>query len=449
MSSWRRLDPARVLVASFAIVIALGAWALRQPWAAQPGRQLSWAEALFTSTSATCVTGLIVRMPGDHTVAGQAVIAILIQVGGLGIMTFGLFFVVLVGGRLSLFGRELLMSSLVHGPWEDFWPLLRTVIVATGAVEAAGAGLLAAGWWHELSWRAIPWGVFHSVSAFCNAGFGLHPASLAPWRDSATINLTIGILIIAGGLGFLPATELLQRWRHGVRRPLSLHVRTVLTVTGTLLVIGWAGFAMLEWRNTLAGLSAGERLLAVWLQGIVPRTAGFSSLDFGAMNPATLLFTIVLMFIGASPGSTGGGVKTATLGVLVAVLVARVRARKQVTLFKRGIGDATVATAFVVLVLSLCVVVGGTLLVLAIEHGTVGGSASRAASLAETFDVVSAFGTVGLSTGITPSLSVGSWLALVLVMFVGRVGPLTLGLALAGRRPRTEPTYAEEDLLVG
>ncbi|MFH1175871.1 MAG: potassium transporter TrkG, partial [Acidobacteriota bacterium] len=412
MSFWRRLQPARVLVASFAIVIALGAWALRQPWAAQPGRQLSWAEALFTSTSATCVTGLIVRMPGDLTVAGQVVIAVLIQVGGLGIMTFGLFFVLLLGRRLSLFGRELLMSSLAHGPWEDFWPLLRTVIFATASVEAAGAALLAAGWWHELSWRAIPWGVFHSVSAFCNAGLGLHPASLAPWRESATINLTIGMLIVIGGLGFLPATELVQRLRHGVRRPLSLHARTVLVATAALLVLSWAGFALLEWRSTLAGLPVRERLLAIWLQGIVPRTAGFSSLDYGAMNPATLLFTIVLMFIGASPGSTGGGVKTATLGVLIAVLIARVRARKQVTLFRRGIGDATVATAFVVLLLSLCVVVGGTLLVLAIEHGAAGGAASRAASLAETFDVVSAFGTVGLSTGITPALSVDSWLVL-------------------------------------
>jgi trk/ktr system potassium uptake protein len=444
-----RLDPARILVLSFALVIAAGTLALHQPWAAHPGRRLAWDEALFTAASATCVTGLAIRPPGDHTVAGQVVIATLIQVGGLGIMTFGLFFSLLLGRRLSLFGRDLILSSLAHSPWEDFWPLLRTVMLATAVVEGVGALLLAAGWWREMGVHALPWGVFHAISAFCNAGFGLHPASLAPWRGNPIVNLTVGCLVIFGGLGFLPATEIVERWRHGVRRPLSLHTRMVMAVTAGLLAAGWLGFAFLEWGNSLAGLKPGERALAIWLHGIVPRTAGFSSLDVGAMTPATLLFFIVLMFIGASPGSTGGGVKTTTVGVLVAMLVARVRSRRQVSLFRRKIGDATQATAIVVLLLSLAVVIGGVFFISAVEHGSLGGPVARAPLLAEAFDAVSAFGTVGLSTGITASLSRGSWLILVLLMFVGRVGPLTLGLALAGRRPRPEPTYAAEELLVG
>jgi trk system potassium uptake protein TrkH len=377
------------------------------------------------------------------------VILALIQIGGLGIMTFGLFFSLALGRRMSLFGRQLLLSSLAIEPWEDFWPLLRTVMLATGAVEGAGALLLIVGWWGEKGVLAIPWGIFHSVSAFCNAGFGLDAASLIPWRGNPWIAITVGLLIIVGGMGFLPATEVVENWRHGRRRPLSLHTRVVLSATAILLVIGWLGFAALEWRGTLAGLPWGERLLAIWLQGIVPRTAGFASLDFGLMSAATLLFVMVLMFIGACPGSTGGGVKTTTVGVLFAVLIARVRARKQVSLFRRGIGDASVASAIVVLVLSTTIVVGSIVLVALAEHGASGGAAAWSAFLPEAFDVVSAFGTVGLSTGITPRLTDGSWVVLTLVMFIGRVGPLTLGLALIGRQPRPEATYAGEELLIG
>jgi trk system potassium uptake protein TrkH len=436
-------------VLSFALVIAVGTALLHQPWAAQPGRRLTLVESLFTATSAVCVTGLTVRPPGDHTVAGQVVILSLIQVGGLGIMTFGLFFSLLLGRRLSLFGRNLILSSLAHSPWEDFWPLLRTVMLATFAVEGVGAVFLTFAWWGEKGLGAVAWAVFHAVSAFCNAGFGLDPRSLGPWVGSPIISITVGLLIIFGGLGFLPATELLQRFRGGLRRPLSLHTRTVLSVTALLLVVGWLGFATLEWSTTLASLSLKSKVLAVWFQGITPRTAGFSTLDVGAMTPSTLMFFMALMFIGASPGSTGGGIKTTTFGVLFAVLIARVRSRRQTTSFRRGIGVATVASAIVVVLLAVATVFIGIIMVSAIEHGHAGGAVPRTRILAEAFDVVSAFGTVGLSTGITPELSPHSWVVLVLVMFIGRVGPLTLGLAFAGRPPRPEPGYAEEELMVG
>jgi len=442
-------SPVQALVASFALVIAIGGWCLHQPWAAVPGKQLSWVEAVFTATSATCVTGLIVRLPEDHTVAGQIVIISLIQIGGLGILTFGMFFLLLAGQRLSLFGRELILSSLSGEPWEDFWPLLRTVIGATVLVEGTGALLMAVGWWGEKGWLAIPWGAFHAVSAFCNAGFGLHAQNLIPWRGNPLIAIPVGLLIICGGLGFFPITELWRRWRSGGRAPMTLHSRTVFLVTAWLLVVGWGGFALLEWGTTLAGLAWHEKVLGIWFQGITPRTAGFATLDYGAMNPATLVFTMGLMFIGASPGSTGGGVKTTTIGVLVAVTIARIRSRRQVQSLKRGISAVSVGDALVVVLLASGVVLGGMLLVPLIEHGFVGGPQARSLFLAQAFDVVSAFGTVGLSTGITPSLSPPSWVVLTAIMFVGRVGPLTLGLALAGRRPRAEPTFVEEPIMVG
>lgn len=445
----RRLDPARALAVSFAILIVLGTVLLHQPWAAKPGRQLTWAESLFTATSATCVTGLTVRPPEDHSLLGQVVILILIQIGGLGVMTFGLFIVLLLGRRLSIFGRDLILSSLAHRPWEDFWPLLRMVVVATVVVELAGTALLTAGWWPEKGLAAVAWGLFHSVSAFCNAGFGLHAASLAPWRGHPVIPVVIGILIVLGGLGFLPANELVECWRRRERHPLSLHTRVVLSVTAVLLVVSWIGFAVLESDATLAGLPLGEKILAVWLQGIVPRTAGFASLDVGAMKPATLLFLMALMFIGASPGSTGGGVKTTTVGVLLAVVIARLRSRRQISFFGRGIDASTVAAAVVVLIMAMVMIAGGVFMISAIEHGSGGGGEARSRFLVEAFDVVSAFGTVGLSTGVTPELSPRSWLVLVALMFGGRIGPLTLGLALAGRRPRVEPRFVEEDMMIG
>lgn len=442
-------NPVQALAASFALVIALGTWCLRQSWAAVPGKQLGWIEAVFTATSATCVTGLVVRPPEDHTLAGQLVIIALVQIGGLGILTFGMFFLLLAGQRLSLFGRELVLSSLSGQPWEDFWPLLRTVLGATALVEGAGAALLTAAWWGEMGWHAIGWGAFHAVSAFCNAGFGLHAQSLAPWRGDPLIAIPVGLLVVAGGLGFFPITELWRRWRSRGRTPLSLHTKTALVVTAWLLAIGWAGFALLEWGTTLRDLPGHEKALAIWFQGITPRTAGFSTLDYGAMNPATLVFTMGLMFVGASPGSTAGGVKTTTIGVLFAVTVARIRSRRQVQSFKRGISAVSVGDALVVMLLASCVVLAGLLLVPLVEHGFAGGPAPRGAFLAEAFEVLSAFGTVGLSTGLTPSLSQPSWLVLSAIMFIGRVGPLTLGLALAGRRPRPEPAYAEEAIMVG
>ncbi|MCS7183311.1 MAG: hypothetical protein NZ869_09420 [Thermoanaerobaculum sp.] len=445
----KRANPAQVMALSFAVTILAGSLLLSQPWAAIPGKKLSFVEALFTATSATCVTGLTVRPPEHFTVAGQLVILLLIQVGGLGVMTFGLFFTLLLGGRLSLFGRQLVMSSFSSEPWEDFWPLLRTVVGATLVVETVGALLLTVGFWQEKGVMALPWGFFHAISAFCNAGFGLHPDSLIPFRGNAVVNLTVGLLIITGGVGFLPLAEVFERWRSRQRRPISLHSRLVLLTTAALLVIGWLGFALLEWRNILAPLPAEEKVWAVWLGGITPRTAGFANVDYGALTPGTLLFTMALMFVGASPGSTGGGIKTTTLAVLVALVLARVRSHRKVTALGRRFSADTLGAAVTLLVLASSSILLAALAISVVEHGHGGGMAAHARFLREAFDVVSAFGTVGLSTGITPSLQPASWIVLVVMMYVGRIGPLTLSVALLGRAPQPEPELAEESVMVG
>ncbi|HHQ47692.1 MAG TPA: hypothetical protein ENK19_02255 [Acidobacteria bacterium] len=442
--------PARAFVISFLALILTGTLLLQLPGMTHPGRELAWHEALFTSTSAVCVTGLVVRSPYDFTTRGQIVILLLFQLGGLGILTFGFFLVVLLGGRMSFFGRGLVESTLAEGPWEDFWPLLRMAAMVTLGVEAVGAALLALAWAPSMGTKtALGWGIFHSVSAFCNAGFGLHPDSLIPWRGNMLVVFTVAGLIIVGGLGFLPLTDLFEKWRSPRRRPLSLHTRLVFVTTAALIVVGTVGVYGFEWDSALAGLHGMERFGAAFFQAVTPRTAGFSTLDYGHFSAAGLLFTVVLMFIGASPGSTGGGVKTTTLGVLVAAAVSRARGHRRVNLWNRTLPDGLLATAATLMGAGLSLVLLATLLVLHLEAelgGTLGGADSFLRVL---FEVVSAFGTVGLSTGITAQLLVPSRLILVALMFLGRVGPLTFGLALTWRPAPGDWQQPEETVMIG
>jgi trk/ktr system potassium uptake protein len=446
----RWLTPARGFVASFALLVALGTAALQLPGVTKSERELRWDEALFTSTSAVCVTGLVVRSPEDFTVAGQAVIMTLFQVGGLGVLTFGFFLVILVGRRMSFFGRALVQSTLAEGPWEDFWPLLRMAAGVTFLVEAIGASLLMLAWGPDMGWlRAFGWGAFHAVSAFCNAGFGLHPASLMPWRGNILVVATVAGLIIVGGLGFLPLTDIYDRWRSGRRRPLSLHTRLVLATTLALLIGGMIGVGVLEWHGALNGIPRDERAAAIAFQAVTPRTAGFSTLDYGRFSAAGLLFTVMLMFVGASPGSTGGGVKTTTLGVLVAAAVSRSRGHRRVNLWNRTLPTDALASAVALMLSSLALVLLATLIMLHLEAELGGPFGGAGSFLKVLFEAVSAFGTVGLSTGITAQLGVPSRLILVTLMFLGRVGPLTFGLALVDRDMPGDWQQPEESVMIG
>jgi trk system potassium uptake protein TrkH len=453
----RRLQPSGILVLSFAGAILAGTLLLKLPAAAvQP---LGWIDAFFTATSAVCVTGLIVVDTGSaFTPFGQVVILLLIQAGGLGIMTFAVFFSLLFGGRLSFQDRWVIQESLLYSPSTELRRLLGHVLVFTLTVEGIGALLLWSVFARDLGvWRGLYVSVFHAVSAFCNAGFSLFADNLMRYRGHAGVNFVITGLIIVGGLGFLVILELrdrlwalrsLEQRRGALRRPLSLHAKLVLAVTAGLLALGMVAFLALERHNLLSGLAWGERLQAAWFMTVTPRTAGFNTVDYGQATAATLFFTMLLMFIGASPGSTGGGVKTTTVGLLVALLHSRRRASPNVFAFGRTVPRGVVERALAVTLLAAALVAGVAVLLLVAEQGAVAYRAARQAALPLLFEAVSAFGTVGLSAGVTPTLSPAGRLLIVLLMFVGRVGPLTVALVASGvSGPRYR--YAEESVMVG
>jgi trk system potassium uptake protein TrkH len=449
-----RLTPAAVLVGSFAGAIAGGAALLLLPGAAT--ERLSVIDAVFTATSAVCVTGLTVVDTGTRLTAfGQLVVLGLFQAGGLGIMTFAMFGVLLLGRNVSFRDRMVVEDSMHHSPTHELGRLLRYVLAFTLVVEAAGAALLFLRWRADFpAGRAAYLSVFHSVSAFCNAGFSLFPDSLVRYRGDPVVNAVVTALIIFGGLGFLVNMELRDQvlCRLRGRRPtrLSLHARLVLVVTGILLAVGMAGFLITEWNNLLRGMGMGERLLAGWFQAVTPRTAGFNTVDYGQASTATLFFTIFLMFVGGSPGSTAGGVKTTSLALLFLLLRARYRGRGRAMVFHRTIPHAVMDRALSVILMSWILASSALFLLAVAELGATPHAGARPQFIQLMFETVSAFGTVGLSTGITATLSPAGKLLLVLLMFAGRLGPVTVALA-AGRRAsgRVRFRYAEENVMVG
>ena len=450
----RHLSPSVVLVASFAAAIAAGTLLLRLPPAAH-GEALTVREALFTATSAVCVTGLTVVDTGTRfTTFGQCVILALMQAGGLGIMTFAVLFAVVLGRRITFTDRLVVQDSMHHSPTSELRRLLRHVVVFTFVTETAGTVLLWLRWRDEFgAARAAYVSVFHAVSAFCNAGFSLFPDSLTRYRADLAVNAVVSALFVVGGLGFLVNMELRDQLRlrlRGLRVPrLSLHARTALVVTGWLVASGLAGMLILEWGNLLRGLPLGEKLLAAWFQAVTPRTAGFNTLDYGQATTATLFFSILLMFVGASPGSTGGGLKTTSLGLLVALARARWRGYTRPMLVRRTVPDAVVNRALAVTLVSWLVASAALMLLTLFEGASRPHAAAEPRFIALMFEAVSALGTVGLSTGITPRLTEASQLLLVVLMFVGRVGPLTIALLAGRRRGGGRFEYAEENVMVG
>jgi len=443
----RQFSPAQVLVLSFLALIVTGTLLLGLPLASA-GPPLSAVDAVFTATSAVCVTGLIVvDTPRDLSLFGQIVVLVLIQVGGLGYMAITTVVGVALGRHLTLHERLTLQEALNVQTLEGLARFAWTVLKLTLAFELAGAAILTAWWAGELGpGRAAYFGVFHAISAFNNAGFALFSDSLVRYRGDVVVNLVISVLVICGGLGFVVLTELGRVRRYG---RLSVHTRLVLAVT-TLLVVGATAVIFLIERGnprTLGALAGGEALLAAFFQAVVPRTAGFNTVDIGAMMPATLFFIMILMFIGAAPGGTAGGVKISTFTVTVAVLWAMVRGSTEPAIMERRLPPPLIARAFSICLigfLALNVVAG---LLLMVEGREL---------LPTLFETTSAFGTVGLSTSepesglsLTAGFSSGGKLLVAAMMLMGRVGPLTLAVAIArgGRPPRLR--YPEGRILVG
>jgi len=450
----RIFAPVNLPILSFAGLILIGTVLLMLPAAAN-GPRLAVVDAFFTATSATCVTGLVVVETGSRlSLFGQSVVLVLIQCGGLGIMAFSTVLILLMTGKFSFTQRSVIQDTFTHGPDTRLPSLVRHVVMFTLLLELVGAALLFlrfSGMYHPA--KALYFAVFHAVSAFCNAGFCLYSQSFIDFKSDPLVNLTVASLIICGGLGFLVLLELKRIFleRHQTRRArrLSVHSKLVLTLTCLLLTVGTMGFLVYEWNQSLAGLSFPTKLMAAFFQSVTARTAGFNTLNFGKMANVTLLFTILLMFIGAASGSTGGGIKINSLGVLFALSRSRLRGEKATSIFRRTLSPETVGRAISVFVVAVIVIYAATMALTVSELGTTIHEESRGLFLELLFEVVSAFGTVGLSVGLTSKLSTLGKLILSVVMFIGRLGPLSIAVALSGKQPSSKFQYAEENVMIG
>lgn len=442
--------PLRLLIGSFLALILTGTLLLKLPAATPSDKPIGWIDALFTAASATCVTGLAVRDTGTgFTLFGQLVILGLIQAGGLGVMTFSVFILALFRGRFSQAQRSLFEQTLAGASGRHLWPILRLVFLFTFSTEALGAALLFLRWLPEMGAGTAAYNaVFHAVSAFCNAGFGLRPDSLTAWRGDTWIVLTVSGLIVLGGLGFVTVYEVVQWSRR--RTPLSIHSKLALTVSGALIGLGTALIWFLEGRRSFAGMGSLEQGLAAFFQSVTTRTAGFNTVDIALLSPATLFLMALLMFVGGSPGSCAGGIKTTTLGALVLAMTARLRGHENVNLFRRTLGPLTVRNTLTAALVGAIGLVPALFALLLVESPRHSFKEEHFLFIDYLFETVSALGTVGLSTGITDDLSPAARVLVSLLMFCGRLGPLTLaGSLAASRRIVDDWRYPEEEIMVG
>lgn len=437
-----RATPAQVLVIGFAVTILTGAALLTLPISVKPGGEINFLTSLFTATTAVCVTGLVVVDTATHwTTFGHVIILALIQVGGLGFMTMATFFAMLLGRRIGLRQRLLIKESLNQTNVAGIVRLARYVLLFTFIAEFGFAVILAIRWSADMGWQKGAWyGLFHAVSAFNNAGIDLFGdfRSLTGYVEDITVNLCITTLIILGGIGFGIVVDMFRN----IRRPrhLSLHTKLTLSVTGILILAGTVLIYALEFSNTLASLSMKGKVLAAYFQAVTPRTAGYSTLDMGSLCMATQFLIVILMFVGASPGSTGGGVKTTTVGSLVVATWAIIKGKADVEVFRRRLGWEQIYKSMVILLMAFTLVITVSLLLSITED---------ADFLALLFETTSAFATVGLSLGLTPKLSAVGKVLIILTMFLGRVGPLTVAFAIAQGRRKTSLRLPEEKIIVG
>ena len=444
---FRALSPARVIALVFACIILLGAGLLTLPAASRGGVSRGFLPALFTATSATCVTGLVLFDTWSQWSGfGQVVIICLIQTGGLGFMSAATLFIFLTRKRIGLKQRLVMAQALSLNDIEGVVRLQKTVLIGSFAVEALGAAVLTVHFWPEWGFaQALKWGLFHSISAFCNAGFDIFGsitpgASLLELQSDPVVLLTLGALVVIGGLGFLVWQELAEKRRF---RKCSVYTRLVILTTLILILAGWVLTCLLEWNNprTLGSLSTGDKLLGGLFQSVTLRTAGFAAMDQAELTEAGKAVAMVLMFIGGSSGSTAGGLKTVTFVALVLFIAARARGRGTVCVFKRTIPQGQVLDAMTIAIVMLILAVFGGVFI----------SATSPVSFADAlYEAISALGTVGLTAGVTGSLSLPAKILVIVYMYFGRVGILTISLGfLTGDRAEERFRYAQTNLLIG
>ena len=448
-TDWRRrpLSATKVIAVTFALIILLGAGLLTLPAASRDGISCGFRPALFTATSATCVTGLVLYDTWSQWSGfGQIVIISLIQIGGLGFMSAATLVVFFLRRKVGLKQRLVMAQALSVSDMDSVVKLQKTVLIGSFSIEAVGALILLLRFWPEHGFlTALKWGLFHSISAFCNAGFDIFGcitpgASLMEFQSDPVVLLTLGSLVVVGGLGFLVWEEIASRRKFG---RFSVYTRLVLLTTAALLLLGTVLTCILEWNNpaTLGPMSFGDKLLNALFQSVTLRTAGFAAIDQAVLTEGGKAVSMVLMLIGGSSGSTAGGLKTVTFIVLVLFLWTRARGRETVCVYKRTIPSGQVLDAMTIAFLMILLAVFGGIFI----------SATSPVGFTDAlYESISALATVGLTAGVTGSLSIPAQILIIIYMYFGRVGVLTISLGfLTGDRAQERFRYAETNLLIG
>ncbi|QOT10226.1 TrkH family potassium uptake protein [Paenibacillus sp. JNUCC32] len=441
--NWLTLSPPQILVLGFAAIIFIGTGLLMLPISTTTGEPLGFTDALFTSTSATCVTGLVVVDTGTtFSSFGEVVIMLLIQIGGLGFMTMATLFALVLKRRISLKDRLILQEAMNQSSMEGIVRLIRRVLLYSLVIEACGAVILSIRWAFDMPLgRAIYYGVFHAVTMFNNAGFDLFGdfRSLTGYVYDPVVNFVVMFLIVSGGIGFIVLSDLID---YRKQRRLSLHSKVVLTMTAALLAVGFIVILIFEFTNprTLGSLNWGGKFFGALFQSVTPRTAGANTIDITGLRQATQFFIVILMFIGASPGSTGGGIKTTTFTIMVGAVIAMMRGREDIVMFRYRLAQERVLKALTIALLALLLVLTVSMILSTTEEGDF---------LEILFETTSAFGTVGLSMGLTPDLTVFGKILISLTMFAGRLGPLTLAYALGPKKGKELYRHPEGKMIIG
>lgn len=444
-----RLKSEWLIIYSFLALSLIGAAILTIPASTTRGG-ISLIDALFTATSAVCVTGLTVVDTGTaFTELGQSVILILIQLGGLGIITISTFFAILLGKRMPLRQGEVVRQTHSSVDPASFASVVRRILFFTFVFEGTGSILLYSRWHTEFPpVEAAKLSIFHAVSAFCNAGFSLFHNSLMDYKTDVLVNGVMIALIFLGGIGFLVIHDV-ERWIR-FRKHLSLHSRLALTVSAVLIVSGAALFLLFEWRNALTGYTWWQRVTIALFQSVTSRTAGFNTVHFSILTNSSMVLIMFLMFIGGSPGSTAGGVKTTTFAVLIATAISRIQGRESTNIWRRTIPEKIVSSMVAIILISISVLFLFYFLLQWTEAGWIPHTVEGHRSLQLAFEAISAFGTVGLSAGITSQLTFWGKVQIIILMLVGRIGPLVISIAIARRHThRAQYEYYRENVMVG
>jgi len=439
-----KLNPAQVLAIGFATIILLGTFILNTPIVSADGKSIGFLNALFTATSSVCITGLVVvNTAAQFNFIGELVILVLIQIGGLGFMTMATIVALFLGKKITLKDRLVMQEELNASSLNGLVRLTKYVILATFILEGIGALLLSTRFIPQYGvLKGIWFSIFHAISAFCNAGFDVIGESMTPFVNDVVVNFTVILLVIIGGLGF---TVYIDLSRNKSIRRCSLHTKLVLLITGFLLILGAVFIFLIEYDNpnTLGELSFGGKVLASIFQSTVTRTAGFNSIDMASLTNATSFIFIIFMFIGGSPGSTAGGIKTTTIGVVILAIRAVLKGKDDVEIFKKRIPNELIFRAIAVtgagLLMIICIIIALTISEKSVDF------------LDILFETVSAFGTVGLTRNLSSNLTNIGKVIIIITMYVGKVGPLTFVYALAKRKRKNEGKYKfpEEKILIG